>query len=66
VKQGKKNEQIVEEIAHELGFNQPLYYAWNMKYDNKGILLYEKHNNESCDCDYLLDGLCLIGFCPVF
>ena len=65
-RKGCNDAQIVEEISHDLGFNQPKYYTWDMKYDNHGILLYEKVEEDSCDCDYLLDGLCLIGFCPVF
>lgn len=66
VKKGEKDEKIVQEIAHDLGFEKPFYYSWNMKHDNHGILLYEKHDKADCDCDYLLEGLCLIGFCPVF
>lgn len=66
VKQGRSDQEIVEAIAQELGFDKPSYYAWNLKHDNHGILLYQKHDNEECDCDYLLDGLCMIGFCPVF
>lgn len=66
LKRGEKPEQIIEQICHELGFEKPSFYAWNMKHDNQGILLYEKHEPVECDCDYLLDGLCLIGFCPVY
>lgn len=65
-KQGKSEEDIVKTIAQDLGFDHPSYYAWPMKHDNHGILLYQKHEQDECDCDYLLDGLCLIGFCPVF
>lgn len=66
VKNGASDAQIVAEIARELDFSNPSFYAWTMKHDNHGILLYEKADNDSCPCDYLLDGLCLIGFCPVF
>lgn len=65
-KQGLSDEQIVQEIAQDLGFDHPSFYSWPMKHDNQGILMYQKHDPEECDCDYLLDGLCLIGFCPVF
>ena len=65
-KKGKSDKEIVEEIAHDLGFKKPRYYAWDMKYDNRGLLLYEKFDTQDCDCDYLLDGLCFLGFCPVF
>ena len=66
LKKGRKSNQIVEEIAHDLGFEHPSFYSWDMKHDNHGILLYEKSENAECDCDYLLDGLCMIGFCPLF
>ncbi len=66
VKQGVSDKQIVKEVAHELGFGHPSFYAWTMKHDNHGILVYEKADDKPCDCDYLLEGLCLIGFCPIF
>lgn len=66
LKQGETDTQIVEKIAPILGFKNPSFYAWKMKYDNHGILLYEKADQQKCDCDYLLDGLCFIGFSPVF
>ena len=66
VKKGAQDEKIVQEIARDLGFDHPSFYAWNMKNNNHGILLYEKNDNTACDCDYLLEGLGLIGFCPIF
>ncbi len=66
VKHGDTDEQIVEKFSHELGFDHPSYYAWTMKHDNHGILLYEKADSESCDCEYLLEGLSLAAFCPIF
>ncbi len=66
IKKNENNEKVVNEIAHDLGFDHPLFYSWNMKYDNHGLLLYEKHDTDECDCDYLLEGLSLIGFCPIF
>ena len=66
IKCGISEQDIIKEIATELGFSHPSYYAWQVKHDNKGILLYEKAEEGECDCEYLLDGLCLIGFCPIF
>lgn len=66
VKKGKSDQEIVGSISGILGFQNPSYYAWPIKHDNHGLLLYEKCDQENCDCDYLLDGLCLIGFCPIF
>lgn len=66
IKQGMSEVQIVKEVAKDLGFEQPSYYSWPLKNDNQGLLLYQKHDQDECDCDYLLDGLCLIGFCPIY
>jgi hypothetical protein len=66
VRKKKTDQQIVEAIAKELDFVNPSFYAWRMKHDNHGILLYEKLEPDVCDCEYLLEGLCLIGFCPIF
>ncbi len=65
-KKGCNDQEIVDQVSQELGFNHPKWYSWNMKYDNHGLLIYEKNEEDDCDCDYLLDGLCLIGFCPIF
>lgn len=66
VKKGESDKEIAKQVAQELGFLNPSFYAWKMKHDNHGLLLYEKVDDQECDCDYLIDGLCLIGFCPVF
>lgn len=66
VKQGASDDQIVNEIADELGFEHPAYYSWTLKNNNHGILLYEKDDDQECDCDYLYEGLYLIGFCPIY
>ena len=67
VKKGESDQDIVKHVSKDLGFEHPAFYSWQMKHDNHGLLLYEKQEeDEDCDCDYLIDGLCLIGFCPVF
>ena len=66
IKKGKTDQDLINEVSQTLGFSHPVFYSWTMKHDNHGILMYEKREDDACDCDYLLDGLCLIGFCPVF
>ena len=66
IKQGLSEKEIVDQVAKDLGFDNPSYYSWPVKNDNHGILLYQKHDLDACDCDYLLDGLCLMGFCPIY
>jgi hypothetical protein len=66
IKRGCSEQDLINEVSQSLGFSHPVSYSWTMKHDNHGILLYEKRDGDTCDCDYLLDGLCLIGFCPIF
>lgn len=65
-RKGCSDEQTVHEVADTLGFSHPKYYGYDLKHNNHGILLYEREDEDSCDCDYLLQGLCVIGFCPIF
>lgn len=65
-RKGAPDSEIVEVVASSIGLKNPSFYAWNMKHDNHGILLYEKEESAPCDCEYLYECLCLLGFCPVF
>lgn len=61
----KDLEGFVNEVAKELGFSKPACSSWDMKYFNKGILIYEKSGNADFD-EHLLNSLYLLSFCPVF
>jgi hypothetical protein len=66
----RKNKQsddaIVQLISQEVGLKDPRYYSWDMKHGNHGLFVYEKScDGEGC-VDYVQEGLCLLGFCPVF
>lgn len=55
-------------IADQLGLNDYSYYSWDMKHNNHGFLVCEK--DEGLDAalphdDIIIDGLSLLGFCPV-
>lgn len=67
-KNNKCDQDIVDWAAQELHLQQPGYYAWDMKHDNHGLLIYERQFKEgdSCDIDSMLNGLSLLGFCPIF
>lgn len=63
----ESDEKIAGELAHDLGFKAHNYCSWNMKHDNHGLFLYEKaEQDDIINDDYLLNGLCLLSFCPVF
>ncbi|HVX00445.1 MAG TPA: hypothetical protein VHA52_08440 [Candidatus Babeliaceae bacterium] len=63
-----KNEQaIVDAIGQELGFTNPRCLKWNLKHNNHGILIINpSEQREQGLEDYLLKGLYLLGFCPIF
>ena len=57
---------IAQEIAHNLGFENYNFYSWDMKYDNHGILLFERSEKEDVSEQHLQNGIRLLSFCPVF
>ncbi len=66
-KHSEPYEKIAETIAQELGLNAYNFYCWNMKHDNHGFLVCEKNDDtqEKLNDDVVIDGLCLLGFCPI-
>lgn len=64
----KTEEELVKEIALELGFKEPIYYCWDIKNDNHGLFIFEcaEESEEDVLEKELLQGLCLLGFCPIF
>jgi len=67
-KNGVSYEKAAESIAHELGFGDYGFYSWDMKHNNHGFLVCEKNNANPLahpQDDIVVDGLCLLSFCPV-
>ncbi len=62
------DEEIVQLVARALSLENPGYYSWDMKHDNHGLLIYERQYKEgdACDVDAVLNGLSILGFCPIF
>lgn len=66
-KDKKSDEELAQEIAHNLGFENPCLCIFDMKHDNHGIFIYEKNDkNEQVNENHLLSGLSLLSFCPIF
>ncbi|HSC24862.1 MAG TPA: hypothetical protein VLB80_01425 [Candidatus Babeliales bacterium] len=66
---GHSEEDMAKVIADELGLKDYGFYSWDMKHDNHGFLVCEKNNNQEIDHpqeDVMVDGLCLLSFCPVY
>lgn len=61
-------EKLAETIANDLDLNDYQFYSWDMKHNNHGLLVCEKdtkEDQEDLSDDTIIDGLCLLGFCPV-
>lgn len=63
-KRADSHEEIVKEISKELNINNPLYRTWNIKHENYGLLIFEGPSKEEMN-DEFLQGLSLLGFCPI-
>lgn len=58
---------VTHDIADILGLKDYDVCYWDMIYDNHGIFMYEKSDIEDTLLkNYLLSGLSLLTFCPVF
>lgn len=66
---GHSPEEMAQVIAQELGFNDYGVYSWDMKHDNHGFLVCEKgqnHDVEHPHDEFIVDGLSLLSFCPIY
>jgi hypothetical protein len=67
---GHSEQAMAETIAQELGLSDYGFYSWDMKHDNHGFLVCEKDTVSSQDGhateDVIVDGLCLLSFCPIY
>lgn len=63
---GVSDQETSAVIGDYLGLTKPSYCSWQMKHDNHGILVYESANNPVVTPDIILNGVCLLGFCPVY
>jgi len=63
-----KEPEKLKELAENLTFEQPSFYTWQMKHENYGILLFEHEDATTADPydTELLQGLSLLGFCPIY
>lgn len=64
-KASKTDQETTAIVADMLGLAKPLFCSWRMKHDNHGILIYEA-NCCPVSSDILLNGACMLGFCPIY
>jgi hypothetical protein len=61
------HEEVAKQLAQDLGLRNYAHCSWGMKHDNNGFVLYEKANMQDTFADdYMLNGLSLLSFCPIF
>lgn len=61
------NDSFINDIADQLGIEEPGYQLFPLKHQNHGIFLYEKMHADIQDLhDEVARGACFLGFCPLF
>jgi len=65
-KKGESEEKVITNVFHNLEIKKPELYVWNIKYDNHGYFIYEKADDDSHVNEHLINGLCLLSFCPLY
>lgn len=66
-KNGELNPYAAQQLAQQLGFQNPAFKSWHMRHDNYGFLVYE-YQGEPLDeavQDQLNNSLYLLNFCPL-
>jgi hypothetical protein len=57
--------KLMQAVAKDLELQDPEFWTANLKYDNVGILIYQKPQNSELT-DYLKHGFSFLGLCPLF
>jgi len=63
---GRPNPETIENVAHNLGIERPSYHSFDMRHGNHGLLIFEKNTQHDDIQEHLLEGVSLLGFCPIF
>jgi len=63
-RRGASDNEVAGALAGELGMQEHGFQAWNMRNDNRGILVFESSVDHPADL--LESGVSLLSFCPVF
>jgi hypothetical protein len=62
----KNDSAFFRQLGDDLGMHQYKQCTLPLKYDNKGILLYETMNPHDIEENDLMSGLSFLSICPVF
>lgn len=60
----RPDEHVIADIAKQLDMDNYAYCTWDLKHDNHAYLIYQP-NDDTPSPEEMLNGFCLLGFCPV-
>lgn len=64
-KTNNMTEEIKNNLAPELKMENVLYFAWPLKHENHGVLIYQaKYDPKELE-EFIYNGFYLLGFCPI-
>ncbi|MFC1842276.1 hypothetical protein ACFLYU_01325 [Candidatus Dependentiae bacterium] len=59
--------EVIESVSRKLGIENPDYFSLDMKHGNHGLFVFEKNDLQDKGLkEHLLNGVSLLGFCPIF
>ncbi|MBI2345107.1 hypothetical protein HYV10_03480 [Candidatus Dependentiae bacterium] len=56
----------LHKLSDHLEIERPEFHLWKMKYDNQGILIFEKEDQNDLLFQHLPHFISMLSFCPVF
>ncbi|RTL06582.1 hypothetical protein EKK58_04575 [Candidatus Dependentiae bacterium] len=62
----EKEPVLIQQLGNQLGIECPKYHIIPLKYDNKGILLYETASDKDIEENDFISGLSFLSLCPLF
>jgi hypothetical protein len=57
---------FLKQLGDDLGMQHPKQYTVPLKYDNRGILLYEAMDDNDIEESDIINGLSFLSLCPLF
>lgn len=62
----KEDSMLIQTLSNQLGIEYPKYHIIPLKYDNKGILLYETASEADIEENDFISGISFLSLCPLF
>lgn len=56
----------MHELADQFEIENPSFHVWNMKYDNQGLLIFQKPEDIDMQHEHMIHFVPMLAFCSVF